>query len=138
MFICDTNILAEIMRDEPNVGVADWLSGCRIEEVYTTVICKMEIIFGIRRLHAGKRRARLEDAAGRLFSEDFAGRMLTFDSAAAERCADLRITRQKGGRPIAIEDALIAAIAIVHNAAVVTRDEAGFEGTGIAVINPWR
>jgi predicted nucleic acid-binding protein len=138
MFVCDTNLLAEIMRDEPNAGVADWLRGCRIDELYTTVICQMEIAFGIRRLSVGKRRSRLEDAAKPLFLEDFKGRLLTFDAVAADRCADMRIRRQRSGRPIAIEDAMIAAIAAIQNAAVVTRDEAGFLGTGVAVINPWR
>lgn len=138
MFICDTNLLAEIMRDKPDASVASWLGDCRIDEIYTTVISRMEIVFGIRRLPAGKRRARLEDRAKRMFAAEFEGRLLTFDSIAAERCADLRVQRRKRGRPIAIEDAMIAAIAAVHHAAVVTRDEAGFADTGVAVINPWR
>ena len=33
---------------------------------------------------------------------------------------------------------MIAAAAAVHHGAVVTRDEAGFVDTGVAVINPWR
>ena len=138
MFVCDTNLLAEVMRDQPDPGVVDWLRGCRVDELYTTTISQMEILFGIRRLPAGKRRSRLETAAKRLFSEEFQGRMLDFNAAAADRCADLRLSRQRRGRPIAIEDAMIAAMAAVHHGAVVTRDEKGFADTGIAVINPWR
>lgn len=41
------------------------------------------------------------------------------------------------GRTRSIADGLIAATAIVHNLAVVTRNVADFADTGVVVINPW-
>ena len=35
-------------------------------------------------------------------------------------------------------DGLIAATAIRHELAVVTRNERDFAGTGAAIVNPWR
>jgi hypothetical protein len=35
-------------------------------------------------------------------------------------------------------DALIAATALVHGMAVVTRNVADFTATGVALVNPWR
>jgi predicted nucleic acid-binding protein len=35
-------------------------------------------------------------------------------------------------------DALIAATALIHNMAVVTRNAKDFEGTGIVVVDPWQ
>lgn len=51
--------------------------------------------------------------------------------------ADRRILRAVGGRPLAPEDGMIAAIANIHGAAVVTRDVGGFEGCGVLLVSPW-
>ena len=45
--------------------------------------------------------------------------------------------RDAAGRPISQFDAMIAAIAQSHGAAVATRNTADFERCGIPVINPW-
>ena len=44
---------------------------------------------------------------------------------------------QAAGRPISDFDAMIAAIARSHGAAVATRNTADFEHCGIPTINPW-
>jgi predicted nucleic acid-binding protein len=62
----------------------------------------------------------------------FDDRVLPIDAAVARRCASLHVPRTRGER-----DALIAATALVHGMAVVTRNVADFEPTGVAVINPW-
>lgn len=41
------------------------------------------------------------------------------------------------GRPIAMADAQIAAICLLHDADLATRDVAGFDGTGVALHDPW-
>lgn len=41
------------------------------------------------------------------------------------------------GRPISIPDAQIAAIALAHGATLATRNAKDFDGTGIALVNPW-
>lgn len=45
--------------------------------------------------------------------------------------------RERMGRPIGELDCMIAAIARVNGAAVVTRDAGGFENCGVEVVNPW-
>lgn len=52
--------------------------------------------------------------------------------AAARRSAALNVP---DSRPI--RDGLIAATALVHDMAVVTRNVADFERTGVRVLNPW-
>jgi toxin FitB len=64
-------------------------------------------------------------------------RVIPFDADAAEHYAEVVIGRRRIGRPIAIADAQIAAIALASNAAVATRDVADFEGCGVAIVNPW-
>lgn len=72
-----------------------------------------------------------------MFEEDFAGRVLPFDGAAARAYAALAAGRQRAGRPISQFDAQIAAIAWSRGAAVATRNVGDFEGCGVEILNPW-
>ena len=72
-----------------------------------------------------------------LVLEDFAGRVLPFDSAAAVDFAAIFVERRTVRRPISFPDCQIAATARAHDAAIVTRNVSDFEGCGIRVINPW-
>ncbi len=137
MFVFDTNVLSEVMKDTPHPGVAAWLQGCRTEAMFTTAISHSEIFYGVRLLADGGKRQKLERAARDMFAQDFSDRILAFDSAAADAHADIRIARKRSGTPISTEDAMIAAIAKVHGATVITRDANGFAGCGVPVINPW-
>ena len=137
MFVFDTNVLSEVMKDTPHPGVVAWLQGCRTEAMFTTAISRGEIFYGVRLLADGGKRQKLERAARDMFAQDFSGRILAFDSAAADAHADIRIARKRSGTPVSTEDAMIAAIALVHGATVVTRDASGFAGCGVPVINPW-
>lgn len=105
--------------------------------LYTTSISKAEILYGIATMPDGRRRTTLAEAADAMFSDDFAGRVLAFDVAAAVYYAEIVAARRRAGRPIGMPDAQIAAIASTAGAAVATRDVAGFEGCGVTVANPW-
>jgi predicted nucleic acid-binding protein len=71
-----------------------------------------------------------------MFEEDFAERILPFDSAAAYAYAILAAQRRQVGKPIAQCDAQIAAIAYSRGAAVATRNSSDFLDCGIQVLNP--
>lgn len=77
-------------------------------------------------------------AALSMFREDFAGRILPFDTEAAVIYAELFALRRSAGRPAATAGLMIASIARVHGASVVTRDTRDFEGCGLTLINPWQ
>lgn len=64
-------------------------------------------------------------------------KVLAFDRAAASHYAEIVVTRDHAGRPIAIADAQIAAICRSRRATLGTRNIRDFESTGITVINPW-
>jgi hypothetical protein len=76
-------------------------------------------------------------AALSMFREDFAGRILSFDTDAAVICAELFARRRSAGRSAATADLMIASIARAHGASVVTRDTGDFAGCGLALVNPW-
>jgi len=73
-----------------------------------------------------------------MFLEDFEGRVLPFDTAAAAAYAEIFAARRRAGRSLATLDLMIAAIARCHGAGVVTRNVADFDGCGVSVVNPWR
>jgi predicted nucleic acid-binding protein len=106
-------------------------------QLFTAAICEAEVLFGLALLPAGRRRSALEEAARRMFAEDFAGRVLPFDRAAAEAFAAIGAARRRLGRPIAALDAQIAAIARAHGAVLATRNVADFAECGIDVVDPW-
>jgi len=72
-----------------------------------------------------------------MFSEDFAGRILPFDSQSADFYARILAARRAVGRPISELDAQIAAITWQHDALLATRNTPDFEDCGIQLVNPW-
>ena len=137
MFILDTNVVSELMRDSPDANVVDWVSGQAALNLYLSTVSEAELRYGVEILPTGARRDRLLDEVEGTLREDFAGRVLPFDSAAAQAYAVIAAARRAAGHPISHADCQIAAIARTVGASVATRNASDFEGCGIDVINPW-
>lgn len=137
MIVLDTNVVSELMKPAPDARVIRRLAAWPIGRVCTTAVTEAEILVGVARLPEGKRKESLRTQADGVFAEDFADRVLSFDSAAARLFAAIVGRRLRAGRPIAQLDAQIAAIALAHDAAVATRNVADFAECGVAVIDPW-
>lgn len=137
MFVLDTNVLSALMRPQPIPEVATWIAGQPLDLLFTSSVCQSEILSGLAVMQEGRRRRDLESAARAMFTEDFDGRILPFDSECAVVYAELFAVRRQMGRPAATIDLMVASIARSHGASVVTRDVEGFQGCGLVVINPW-
>ena len=136
--LLDTNVLSELLRAAPERTVLQWFAAQPAEGLFVTAVTQAEMLLGAHLLPAGKRRAALEAALRGLFEEDFAGRVLPFDSAATAAYAELVSGRRAAGRPISQFDAQIAAIARRHGMGVATRNVGDFAECGVVVISPWR
>ncbi len=136
--LLDTNVLSELLRPAPDAAVLAWFAEQRDDALWVSSVTQAEMLLGLRLLPPGQRRTALDAQLQSMFSEDFAGRLLSFDSPAAMAYAEIMAARRAAGRPISQFDAQIAAIAVSRNAAVVTRNVADFEGCGVEVVNPWR
>jgi toxin FitB len=137
MIVLDTNVVSEMLRSNPSIKVVEWMLGESPIALFITTITEAELLYGVARLPEGPRRATLEGLVLPLLDEDFAGRILPFDSAAAREFADIAATRRRIGRPISEPDARIAAIARSRGANLATRDVSGFTDCGLRVIDPW-
>lgn len=137
MFVLDTNILSAMMRSPLVPEAAAWVAAQSEELLFTTAVSQAEVLAGIEILPDGRRRTALERAARAMFADDFDGRVLPFDSGAAAAYAHIFAARKRAGRPIAPHDLMIAAIAHVSGARMVTRDIGAFTDCGLTLINPW-
>jgi toxin FitB len=138
MNLLDTNLVSELMPSQPDRRVLDRVAAQPVSDMAIATITVMEIRFGIALLPPSRRRTDLDTRFRQFLAQAFGGRALAFDQAAADACAEIRVQRRRIGRPITTEDAMIAAIARVHGAPVVTRDVGGFEGCGLSLISPWQ
>lgn len=136
IYLLDTNVLSQVMRARPDAKVEAWLRRHPIEAMGTAAVCQAEILYGIRRLPEGARRVQLMEAAREMFGVTLGGRVLPFDETAAELSSLLRVARERDGRPILVQDAMIAATASAHGMTIVTRDR-DLQGCGVPVVDPW-
>lgn len=137
MILLDTNILSELIRPAPEPAVERWLAAQPDASVFITAITEAELRYGAALLPNGKRRVALAAEIEGMLEEDFGGRILPFDSMAAQAFAVLASERRQAGKPISQADAQIAAVARSRGASLATRNVPDFEGCGIEVINPW-
>ncbi len=137
MIILDTNVLSTLMGDEPGPAVVTWLDTQPTESVWTTAITIFEVRTGLELLDASRRRQRLESAFEQLLARDLDGRVLAFDTAAADASGTLVAKRQRVGRSIEIRDAQIAGISLARKATLATRNVRHFKDLGVRLVDPW-
>lgn len=136
MIVLDTNVLSEEMRPTPDARVHAWLRVQDPTSLFTTAVTEAELLFGVAALPDGKCKAELGDLMRGVLAL-FGDRILPFDRAAAAELPFILVARRQLGRPIASNDALIAAIARSRRFAVASRDLAGFSDCGVSLIDPW-
>jgi predicted nucleic acid-binding protein len=137
MIVLDTNVLSELMRRRPTARVVNWVDEQDATGLAITVVTVAELLYGVARLADGARKTELAVAVDALLREDFTGRVLPFDTAAAEHYADLVADRERRGRPVSVSDGQIAAICRRHGSRLATRNVRDFDATGITVLDPW-
>ena len=134
MYLLDTMVLSELRKPRRDPGLVRWLESLRPTDLYLSVMTIGEVEKGIAR------QQRLDPAfAGRLADwlddvlRHYAARILAVDVSVARRWGRLADAHGHAGA-----DLLIAATALEHGLAVVTRNLRHFEGTGTALVNPFR
>ena len=136
MILLDTNVISELIRPTPTAAVTAYLLRQDPAALLTTAICEAELRYGLARLPAGRRRDDLTARVADFLAAGFKGQILRSTVSAPRIMASFAPAGRRG-RPITVEDAMIAAIARAHGAALATRNGRDFADCGIAVVDPW-
>ena len=136
MIVLDTNVVSEAMKPEPHPAVRAWLNAQAAQTLYLSSVTLAELLFGIAALPTGKRQDLLAKALDGVLAL-FQDRVLSFDTDAARRYAELAVMARASGRGFPTPDGYIAAIAASRGFIVASRDTAPFQAAGVRIINPW-
>jgi predicted nucleic acid-binding protein len=137
VIVLDTNVVSGSLRPTPSQKVLRWMRAEPLVALFITTITEAELLYGVALLPDGQRRRSLEAAILPIHMDDFVGRILPFDSAAAREFGDIAAGRRRVGRPISEPDARIAAIARSRGASLATRNVSDFADCGLEIIDPW-
>jgi toxin FitB len=138
MYLIDTNVISELTKPAPNGAVLNWFAQTPAQQIFISSVTLCEMALGLTLLPAGKRRDALTAATTALINEDFEGRCLNLDARCAQAYGQLAAAQMQSGKACTAEDAMIAAIALVHQFTLVTRNVKDFVGMqGLQLLNPW-
>ena len=133
-FLIDTCALSELLKPRPSRRVSEWFLATPQTAMFVSVLTLGEIRKGAMMLGEGRRRARLTAWLETELPAWAGDRILPVDADVADMWGSL-LART---RSIPAVDSLIAATALCHRLTVVTRNEADFAATGVALLNPWK
>lgn len=136
-FLLDTCLVSELVRKEPNPGVISWLDQRDERSLYLSVLTVGELQKGVSKLPAGTRKEDLQAWIEHDLAERFSGRILGLDLETAITWGRLQGEAEQRGEKLPVMDSLIAATAITHGLAVVTRNPRDLERCQARVVNPW-
>lgn len=137
MYLIDTNVISEMRKGRnADLGVQQFFAETAREStaVFLSVVTIGELRRGVELIrHRGdmQQSARLERWLASIL-KDYGDHILDFDADAAQIWGALRV-------PYAhhVLDKQIAAIALMHDLTVVTRNQRDFLPTGVSVVNPF-
>ena len=131
-YLVDANVLSEPTKPVPHLPVVDWLRRHE-RDIGVDPIVLGEIRFGILLMPKGKRRTRLEQ-----WFDEGVQRLhcVPWEAETGLRWAELIARLRRSGRAMPIKDSLIAANALAHDLAVVTRNRGDFTNAGVKVVDP--
>ena len=137
MIVIDTMVVSELMQLTPALAITAWFSerdaGARI---CLAAVSEAELRAGVAFLRAGRRWDLFTAVIDTVTGQDFAGRVLPFDSTANKVYASVAAFSRFASRPILEVDCQIAAIARARDAALATGNAGDFGHCGIAAIYP--
>ena len=135
--LLDTCVISELIKPAPYALVLAWTADTPEGCCFLCAITLGEVMGGVSRLPAGKRRSRLEAWFEGLLAR-YESRIIPVDAAVAREWGRLAGELARRGAPTSMADGLIAATAIVHGLRLATRNIADFKPFGVQLVDPWK
>jgi len=135
VYLVDTNVISEARKGKKaNLGVQDFWETTDPAGLYIAVQTIGEIRRGLENIlqRGDAAQANRLEAWLNMVIEHYTDRILEFDLDCAQVWG--RLMSPHPQHPI---DKQIAAIALIHNLTIVTRNVADFEGLGVHLLNPF-
>ena len=137
-YLLDTNVISNVVKPAPSEALLAWMADQADEDLFISSFAVAEIWRGVLQKPRGRKRNALEvwfsGPEGPLAL--FAGRVLTFDEAAALLWGRLMAEGHARGQPRGALDMIVAAIAEANGCILVTDNEKHF--AGMPILNPLR
>ena len=121
MFLLDTNIISELIKKEPSPCLLERMEDVPDASLYTASVCAMELRFGALRVPNSE--VLWTKIQKRILSRI---QILSFGYQEAMKAAELLAALYASGRPIGIEDTMIASTALSNGLIVVTANTEHF------------
>ena len=132
VYLLDTNVVSELRKRKPHKGVVAWIQAAPEESLYVSAVTVGEIQAGIE-ITRKQDAVKAKEIEHWLDGVEQSYGVLPADAAIFRRWAQLMHRRPDHH----LEDALIAATALVRGLTVVTRNVDDFEPFGAPLINPF-
>ena len=135
-YLLDTCFLSELVKPVPEQSVLSWMSERIESDLFVSAMTMAEMGRGIEKLPASRRQAELSTWLQQL-KVGFENRVLAFTVETASAWAHMSADVEAKGKPMAAFDSIIAATALEHGLALVTRNVRDFAQAPVVLINPW-
>ena len=134
--LVDTCVISEVRKPRGSQMVRDAFVSLHPSQIHLSVITIGELRNGAELAPNPEFSRALIDSLSKL--EAFHGdRILPIDREVAQIWGEITARARKSGFQVAAADGLIAATALRHGLAVMTRNVRDFEPTGVRLVNPW-
>ena len=136
-YLLDTCVISELIKQEPNPKVIQWISSLDEVNLFICVLTIAELHKGIEKLPESRKKSTLHKWVTYDLRKRFKNRIIDFDIQAAKTWGKIQAKSELSGKTLPVIDGLIAAIGHFHDLVVVTRNIKDMKASGVELLNPW-